>query len=113
MLVDTPGLRETEDAIEREAILQVESRLIARSGSDVLDVTQPPTDVPFDQTPVIRVLNKCDLPAKVAAGPNDVKVWANPAVGSPSSSNGSANVLAAHRWMSHNRDAGPIGSATG
>jgi tRNA modification GTPase len=77
MLVDTPGLRETEDVIEREAIARSRKQ-IQRADLilHVLDVTQPAGGASFDPAPVIRVLNKCDLPATLAAGESDVKVCA-------------------------------------
>jgi tRNA modification GTPase len=77
MLVDTPGLRETDDAIEREAIARSRKQIErADLVLHVLDVTQSPDDQTFDQAPVIRVLNKCDLPAKFSPDENDVKVCA-------------------------------------
>jgi small GTP-binding protein len=77
MLVDTPGLRETDDAIEREAIARSRKQ-IQRADLilHVLDVTEPDGQLKFDQAIVIRVLNKCDLPAKWPAQEGDLKVCA-------------------------------------
>ncbi len=77
MLVDTPGLRETSDAIELEAIARSQTQVEkADLILHVLDVTAPEIDLTFNQAPVIRVLNKCDLPAKWPARDADVKVCA-------------------------------------
>lgn len=68
MLVDTPGLRETDDAIEREAICQSREQVTAADLVVlVLDPTQPhePGQAALErQFPrALRVVNKSDRPA--------------------------------------------------
>ena len=62
MLVDTPGVRETTDAIEREAIAR--SRAVVAAAAlviHVIDATAPVA--PAASTAGLRVLNKVDLGA--------------------------------------------------
>jgi small GTP-binding protein len=70
MLVDTPGLRETDDAIEQEAIARSRKQIErADLVLVVLDVTRPMDDPEQNQLrerfpDAINVLNKCDLDPK-------------------------------------------------
>ncbi|HTL29513.1 MAG TPA: GTPase [Tepidisphaeraceae bacterium] len=76
MLVDTPGLRETNDAIEREAIHRSRGQIEkADLILQVIDVTQPDEPIIMKGENVIRVLNKCDLPnARSESKSDDLRV---------------------------------------
>jgi len=68
VLVDTPGIRQTEDAIERAAIETSAGEIRAADLVVlVLDATRPlePDQAPLlrKQPSALRIINKCDLPA--------------------------------------------------
>jgi tRNA modification GTPase len=72
MLVDTPGIRQTDDQIESEAIDASQDQI---AGADlvllVVDANQP-AEAPIAQNPaVLRVMNKCDLLTDIARGEDD------------------------------------------
>jgi small GTP-binding protein len=67
ILIDTPGLRETEDVIEKEAIAR-SSEVIAAADL-VITVIDATIDPPHADANGISVLNKCDLaPARTLGG---------------------------------------------
>jgi len=72
LLFDTPGLRESSDPIEREAVGKV--RALIRSGSLMVWVSAPDAQHPVPRLgpilgPVIEVMNKADLlPDEAAQG---------------------------------------------
>lgn len=79
---DTPGLRATDDPIEREAI-QLARDLIA-SADVVVALAAPGTDWPdAGKPPDIRVMSKGDLGGAPASGPADCVVSASTGEGIP------------------------------
>lgn len=78
MLVDTPGLRETDDAIEREAIQRSRAQVDrADLVLHVEDITQPAVSLVDEAGSwTIRVLNKCDRPSRREQDRDAVRVCA-------------------------------------
>ncbi len=76
--IDTAGLRETDDPLERAGIDR--SRRAQRSAAvvvEVADAAEPPVSLPENtgSVPVLRVLNKADLPEHAAwAGRDGLRV---------------------------------------
>ena len=77
MLVDTPGLRDTEDTIEREAIARSQAQVErADLVLHVQDITRPLDHVGLQDARTVVVLNKCDLPNSHEPQPDAVRVCA-------------------------------------
>ncbi|MEA4822949.1 MAG: tRNA uridine-5-carboxymethylaminomethyl(34) synthesis GTPase MnmE [Clostridiaceae bacterium] len=83
-LLDTAGLRESDDPIEREGVARTEramkdaSLILAVFDGSRESLERP--EVP-PETPVIAVVNKCDLPPRLPAPPYETVVRVSAATG--------------------------------
>ena len=67
VVTDTAGIRETSAEIEKEGIRRALDRaqkadlVLWVTAADGIDDSKPPSEITSQQTPIVKVINKCDL----------------------------------------------------